>query len=80
MGREQLNARPMVEKAWQWAHKNNCLRKNEIHGEEEALLVLSDSYELLDQEGQELSMGGTIEMEVSCLESVEEKNPKTLNP
>ncbi|CAE7331084.1 CML24 [Symbiodinium necroappetens] len=55
--------KPMVEKAWQWAHKNNCLRKNEIHGEEEALLVLSDSYELLDQEGQELSMAGTIEME-----------------
>ncbi|CAE7748638.1 CML24 [Symbiodinium microadriaticum] len=42
--------RPMVEKAWQWAHKNKCLRKNEIHGEEEALLVLSDSYELLDQD------------------------------
>ena len=55
----------MVEKAWQWAHANKCLRKNEIHGEEEALLMQSDSYELLDEEGQELTMQGTIEMEVS---------------
>ena len=59
--------RPMIEKAWAWAHQNKCLRKNEIHGEEEAKLILSEDFDLLDEEGQEISMGGTVEMEVSRL-------------
>ena len=57
--------RPMIEKAWAWAHQHKCLRKNEIHGEEEAKLILSEEYDLLDVEGQEIGMSGSIEMEVS---------------
>ncbi|CAE7709198.1 unnamed protein product, partial [Symbiodinium necroappetens] len=53
----------MIEKAWAWAHQNKCLRKNEIHGEEEAKLILSEDFDLLHEEGQEISMGGTVEME-----------------
>lgn len=55
----------MIEKAWAWAHQHKCLRKNEIHGEEEAKLILSEEYDLLDEEGQEIGMSGSIEMEVS---------------
>ena len=55
----------MIACAWQWAHKTNNLRKNEIHQEEEARLLLTDNFELIDEEGQEVTMSGTIEMEVS---------------
>eukprot|EP00439_Symbiodinium_sp_Y106_P053480 s50_g7.t1 len=58
-------SRPMIEKAWAWAHQHKCLRKNEIHGEEEAKLILSEEYDLLDEEGQEIGMSGSIEMEAS---------------
>ena len=63
----KLIVRPMVEKAWVWTHEHKVLRKNEIHGEEEAKLVLSEDFELLDEEGQEVSMTGTVEMEVPRL-------------
>ncbi|CAE7762277.1 unnamed protein product [Symbiodinium pilosum] len=53
----------MIACAWQWAQKTNNLRKNEIHQEEEARLLLTDNFELIDEEGQEVTMSGTIEME-----------------
>eukprot|EP00439_Symbiodinium_sp_Y106_P052295 s454_g7.t1 len=53
----------MVEKAWVWAHEHKVLRKNEVHGEEEARLILSEDFDLLDEEGQEISMNGALEME-----------------
>ncbi|CAE7794199.1 unnamed protein product [Symbiodinium sp. KB8] len=54
---------PMVEKAWVWANEHKVLRKNEVHGEEEAKLILSEDFDLLDEEGQEISMNGSVEME-----------------
>ena len=57
----------MVEKAWVWAHEHKVLRKNEVHGEEEARLILSEDFDLLDEEGQEISMNGALEMEVPRL-------------
>ncbi|CAE7193221.1 unnamed protein product, partial [Symbiodinium necroappetens] len=58
---------PMVEKAWVWANEHKVLRKNEVHGEEEAKLILSEDFDLLDEEGQEISMNGSVEMEVPRL-------------
>ena len=57
----------MVEKAWVWANEHKVLRKNEVHGEEEAKLILSEDFDLLDEEGQEISMNGSVEMEVPRL-------------
>ena len=53
----------MIENAWRWAAARQLLRKSPIHGEEEATLVLSESFELLDEQGESMSMNGSIEME-----------------
>ena len=53
----------MSEAAWKWAAKTSNLRKNEIHGEEEARLCLSDEFQLLDEEGQEICMQGALELD-----------------
>ena len=55
--------RQMIAAAWQWASAHGNLRVNEVHKEEEARLVLSDNFELLDESGQEIAMTGNIEME-----------------
>lgn len=57
------HTRSMIEAAWKWAAKTNNLRKNEIHGEEEARLLLSDTFCLLDEEGQEISIEGSFEVD-----------------
>ena len=49
--------------AWSWAAKTGNLRKNPVHGEEEARLILSDKFEAQDVTGREISMEGAIEME-----------------
>lgn len=59
-----------MEKAWVWAHEHKVLRKNEVHGEEEAKLILTEDFDLLDEEGQEISMSGTVEMEVPRSQSM----------
>ena len=59
--------RKMVDSAWQWAAKHNKLRINEVHGEEEACLILSESFQLLDEIGQEINMQGALEMEETLL-------------
>lgn len=56
----------MIEHAWKWAAKSGNLRKNEIHGEEEARLLLNESFTLLDEEGMEINMTGSMEVEASC--------------
>ena len=61
----------MVETAWKWAAKTGNLRKNEIHGEEEARLCLSDTFALLDEEGQEITISGLMEVDVSCMHAGE---------
>ena len=55
-----------METAWKWSAKTNNLRKNEIHGEEEARILLSESFTLLDEEGHEISMSGSMEVDASC--------------
>ena len=55
----------MITAAWTWASANGRLRRNPIHQEEEALLVLSESFQLLDETGSEINMSGTMEVEAN---------------
>ena len=57
----------MITAAWQWAGERNLLRVNPIHKEEEARLVLSETFELLDETGESVEMSGNIEMEDSSI-------------
>ena len=56
----------MCDAAWQWASPLGFLRINSVHKEEEARLILSDEFELLDETGQEIQMGGNIEVDETC--------------
>eukprot|EP00439_Symbiodinium_sp_Y106_P052742 s238_g7.t1 len=56
----------MVDNAFRWAGEKKLLRINSVHGEEEAFLVLSETFELLDETGQTTEMNGTIEVEAGC--------------
>ena len=58
--------RKMVDNAFRWAGEKKLLRINSVHGEEEAFLVLSETFELLDETGQTTEMNGTIEVEAGC--------------
>ena len=60
-----------MEAAWKWATKTGNLRKSEIHGEEEARLCLSDTFTLLDEEGQEISISGKLEVDAACMHAIE---------
>ena len=62
-GMHMYMTRSMVAAAWQWAQPRNLIRKNEIHGEEEVRLVLNDSFQLLDETTNEMTMSGQFEVE-----------------
>ena len=49
--------------AWQWAAKTKNLRKNPVHGEEEARLVLTDRFEAEDVTSTETALRGTVDVE-----------------
>lgn len=41
-----------MDSGWAWAAKHNALRVNEIHGEEEAKLILDDTFAFTEEEGE----------------------------
>ena len=53
----------MISAAWTWAANNHSLRKNPIHGEEEAKLIISDKFEAADSTENVTSLEGQIEIE-----------------
>ena len=53
----------MISAAWTWAANTKNLRRNPIHGEEEAKLVLDDKFEAADITAQEMQMRGEIDVE-----------------
>ena len=62
--------RKMTECAFQWAKTNNRLRVNAIHQDEEALLILNETFQLIDESGEEINMNGTFELEVGLPELI----------
>ncbi|CAE7782453.1 unnamed protein product [Symbiodinium sp. CCMP2456] len=54
----------MISAAWAWAANTKNLRRNGIHGEEEARLVLDDKFEAADMTAQELEMRGKFRTEI----------------
>ncbi|CAE7395083.1 unnamed protein product [Symbiodinium necroappetens] len=61
-GREEVQEK-MVDNAFEWAKSKNFIRKNPIHGEQEAKLVLSESFEIVDETGATTELSGSIEAE-----------------
>ena len=41
-----------MDSSWAWAAKHNALRVSEIHGEEEAKLVLEEGFSFKEEEGE----------------------------
>ena len=53
----------MISAAWAWAAGNNLLRKNGVHLEEEARLVLNEKFECADLTQHQTELEGTIEVQ-----------------
>jgi len=53
----------MIDSAFEWAKTKSLIRTSEIHGEDEAKLVLEDGFSLKEEEGEERSqeMSMTVE-------------------
>ena len=58
-----MTLRKMIAAAWSWAAKTGNLRKNPVHGEEEARLVLADKFEAQDNTSQEIELSGQMDAE-----------------
>ena len=43
---------------------------NAIHQDEEALLILNETFQLIDESGEEINMNGTFELEVGLPELI----------
>ena len=56
----------MIQNAWEWAdQKAGRKRRNEIHGEEEIRFVLHETFEFLDEEGEQALQEGSFDIEDS---------------
>ena len=53
----------MVDNAFTWAKSKGLIRVNSVHGEEEARLVLSDTFEIVDEQGTSTELNGSFEAE-----------------
>ena len=53
----------MITAAWQYAAAHNLLRVNKIHKEEEARLVLNETFQMIDETGSQITMEGSFEVE-----------------
>lgn len=54
----------MADKAFDWAASKKLLRDNEIHGEQEARLVLEDSFAFKEREGERAEETSSIRVNV----------------
>lgn len=53
----------MIEASWKWAASRNLLRKNPVHGEEEAKLVLAETFANEKENGEMMEWEGQAECE-----------------
>lgn len=56
-----------MDAGFDWASKHNLVRTSPIHGEEEAKLVLGDSFQMKEEEGEETNQTGSMTCEDSRL-------------
>ena len=54
----------MITNAWAWAERHNKLRKNEVHGEWEAKIILDDQFKFNEAEGFDLEQSTAMSVEV----------------
>ena len=57
----------MIDNAWSWAERNGRIRKNEVHGEEEAKLILDETFNYKDKTGQETNQEVNMAVEESWM-------------
>ena len=53
----------MVDSSWKWAASRNLVRKNRVHGEEEAKLVLAETFGSNTENGDMMTWSGEAECE-----------------
>ena len=52
----------MADNSFEWAASKGLVRKNAVHKEDEARLVLDDSFKISTEEGNEMSSNGSFEV------------------
>ena len=52
----------MIERAWNWAKAKGKVRTNDVHGEEEIKIILSETFDINSAEIEEAERSGTIEV------------------
>ena len=57
----------MIDNAWSWAERNGRIRKNEVHGEEKAKLILDETFNYKDKTGQETNQEVNMAVEESWM-------------
>lgn len=55
----------MIDNSFAWATKHALIRTSEVHGEEEARLILDDSFTTCEQEGERSEQTMTLTTEES---------------
>ncbi|CAK9070458.1 unnamed protein product [Durusdinium trenchii] len=65
----------MVDTAFNWAAKNSLIRTSQIHGEEEAKLILGDNFSMKEEEGEEHSQTMNLTCEEPRLNFIADSDP-----
>ena len=61
---ELLLLRKMVANAWKWADQQSGRKRvSEVHGEEEIRVILQDSFDFVEEEGDTTKQQGTFDLE-----------------
>ena len=68
----ETQPRKMIESAWAWAKAKGRVRKNEVHGEEEIKIVLTETFDVNNADIEEVERSGSIAIQ-------EQSNMNTLN-
>jgi len=50
----------MIEKAWSWAQRHGKIRTNEIHGEDEIQIILTETFDVNSANIEESERSGNI--------------------
>ena len=54
----------MIQSAWQWADQHAGRKRiNEIHGEEEIRIILQDTFQFMEEDGDLTTQQGIIDLE-----------------